>query len=158
MLCALSLLAGQGLGCSGTDADPDRLVREEVGGEEAASVTVRPVAGGPRTVFTVSTRMIFRPDEDGENYHFILRGPAGRQCERRRTSMIGFTPPEPLPERWSVHYAPSRFYLEPRLRRPRKITKTWCPGTFRGRVEFREPDQGKQNFIKLVGRFRFTVR
>jgi hypothetical protein len=119
-----------------------------------ALVWVSPPVGGPRTTFTVRARAIYRTGNLYDNYHFILRGPGKEGCRGRLASALGITQPGFLhTERRGIvklSYRPRRTgTIGPDVPR-----EPWCPGVYRGHVEFREPEVR----IRLIGPFSFRVR
>ena len=72
-------------------------------------LAVRPLVGTPETTFEVKAPATYRLFSEGgpwENYHFILRGPGGRQCRGVLRSALG------LQDRnngfYIAHYRPAR--------------------------------------------------
>ena len=144
-VAGLAALAGGGValtGGDGRDAPPSR--------GRTPVVTVAPAVGGPRTVFVARARAVEPLWPRWENYHFVLVGPGGRRCDRPMRSELGYETPEH--GHYVARYRPAR--ADPLD--AEAPAATWCPGTYRGRVELRNP--GPPAKRRVLGAFRFTVK
>ena len=108
-----------------------------------AAVVVTPSAGTPETGFHISTRAIYEVKQARDQYRFALAGWNRRGCARPATNVVGLTPP--------------------RRRTPRRVGLTlagpWCPGTWRGKVEFRDYRPRCGCFVRRrLGTFTVQVR
>ena len=109
--------------------------------------------GGPETAFHVEVRAAFPIRQIRDRYWFSLRGPGGRACETTVTSRIGITPPRRA-RHVSVDMAGVRV-----ANRRELVPGPWCPGVFRGRVEFRDWRPRTRNYaLRRIGTFTVEVR
>ena len=119
-----------------------------VGGADARFHNTRetyPRVGGVRTSFFVSFRAPFAAGRAGSFYDVTLRGPG--RCRRVFDATLG---PIRRGERVVLRLTPST--IEPLGTRRR-----WCPGRYRGVIEFCPCAQGDPRPIRVLGRVSFRV-
>jgi hypothetical protein len=119
----------------------------------ATPVEVDPTVGMPETVFHVEVRAEFPIRQTRDRYWFILRGPGGRRCETTVANRVGITPPRRA----------RRVFVDMpgvRVANGREVVPgPWCPGVFRGRVEFRDwRPRARRYVIRRMGTFSVEVR
>lgn len=88
-----------------------------------AAVAVSPTVGETDSVFKVTTTGDYQVRQYRDQYRFALGGWNRDGCDEPATNVVGLTPP-------------------PRRRTPRRLSLMlagpWCPGVWRGKVEFRD--------------------
>jgi hypothetical protein len=118
-----------------------------------SDITVDPLVGAPDTAFHVEVAAAFPIRQLRDRYWFILHGPGGRSCGASVTDRVGITPPRrarvvavDLP---GVRVANSR----------EVVPGPWCPGSFSGRVEFRDwRPRAHRYVIRRIGSFSVRVQ
>lgn len=132
-------------------------------------VSISPAEPSADDAITVRAHTLYgRGDRgDGSNYHFNLAGPTGEDCRDSFESAIGMS----AWERRSTErggevvirlYYPTRADRDPLTR---EQGATWCPGTYNGAVEWRNPinlerrtlANGIKVFGKLIGTYSFRI-
>ena len=150
-----ALVAGVGaVGASGMIGgdDDEAPPTSKATADESGPVVVDPAVGDPRTTFKARVRNEQNVGP-GDNYQFIFKGPGAADCKGTLSWSLGYLPDEP-----GAAWVRARFYpTRKRSGRPAKPT-TWCPGKFRGRVEFRDFDENENITRTTVGQIRFKVR
>jgi hypothetical protein len=123
------------------------------GGGAATTVSVDPSAGTPDTAFHVEVAALYKVRQLRDRYRFIVHGPGGESCEGSVTERVGVIP------------APRAATAGVDLPGVRVVTKRqvvpgpWCPGTFSGRVEFRDWRPKPHRYIvHRMGLFSFEVK
>jgi hypothetical protein len=102
-------------------------------------------------------RVRTRPKRAGgyDNYHVILRGPGGTDCRGRLDYALGHATEERRTEERTIVIRPRRLGLGgPRDKGP----PLWCPGAYRGHVEYRQPEREPPIPFERLGEFAFSVR
>jgi hypothetical protein len=117
----------------------------------ATTITIDPTAGTPDTAFNVSIPALYPIRQIKDRYWFIVHGPGGRQCDTSVTDRVGITPPRRA-KTVAVSLPGVRVIGDP------NDPGLWCPGTFNGRVEFRDWRPSRHRYvIHRIGTFSFTV-
>ena len=107
-----------------------------------AAVAVSPGAGGPDTAFEVTTRAVYPVVQSRDQYRFALRGWARDGCGKPATNVVGLTPPRRTRGRIGV-----------------ALAGPWCPGVWRGKVEFRDWRPRCRCYVRTrLGTFTVEVR
>ena len=118
----------------------------------ATTITVDPVAGTPDMAFTVSLPAIYPIRQIKDRYWFIVRGPGGSQCNSSVSDRVGITPPRRA-KTVAVTLPGVRVIGDP------NDAGLWCPGTFSGRVEFRDWRPRRHRYVvRRIGTFSFQVQ
>ena len=109
-----------------------------------ATVSVSPVVGQTDSVFKVTTTADYQVRQLRDQYRFALRGWNRDGCDAPATNVVGLTPP-------------------PRRRTPRRLSLMlagpWCPGFWRGKVEFRDWRPRCRCYVRRrLGTFTVEVR
>lgn len=109
-----------------------------------AAVAVSPGVGDTSTAFQISVRADYPVRQVRDQYRFALRGWNRDGCDRPATNVVGLTPP-------------------PRRRTPRRLgvmlAGPWCPGVWRGKVEFRDFRPRCRCYVRRrLGAFTVEVR
>jgi hypothetical protein len=161
-VCALGLACGGG-GDAGTTARRD-----------AATVTTRPdIAVRPAHPRTGDTLRVTFPTpyavgdithngaqaadpelgraQSFDNYHLIFGGPGGRDCLGRYRFRLGYPAVRARARMRTVDVPP------PGRQVPRRANARWCPGSYEGRVEFRQPERDPPIPFERLGTLRFVV-
>jgi hypothetical protein len=117
------------------------------------AVSVDPPVGDPETAFHVEVAAAFPIRQARDRYWFVLHGPGGRRCETTVTDRVGITPPRRA----------KRVFVDlpgVRVVNSREVVPgPWCPGTFRGHVEFRDWRPRARRFVvRRIGTFSVEVR
>lgn len=118
----------------------------------ATTITVDPAAGTPDTAFNVSLPATYPIRQIKDRYWFIVGGPGGTQCDSTVNDRVGITPPRRA-KTVAVSLPGVRVIGDP------NDPGLWCPGTFSGRVEFRDWQPRRHRYVKhRIGTFTFTVQ
>ena len=109
-----------------------------------AAVAVSPAVGEESTAFKITARADYQVRQARDQYRFALRGWNRDGCESPATNVVGLTPPprRPTPRRLSL-----------------MLAGPWCPGVWRGKVEFRDYRPRCRCYVRRrVGTFTVEVR
>jgi hypothetical protein len=118
-----------------------------------AAISVDPQVGDPDTVFHVEVPATFPIRQTRDRYWFILHGPGGRRCETTVTDRVGITPPRRA-KTVAVDLPGVRIVNSRRV-----VPGPWCPGRFKGRVEFRDwRPRTRKYVIRRIGEFVVQVK
>ena len=122
--------------------------------QAAPPVTADPEVGTPDTAFRVSVPATFPiKQKTRDRYWFFVHGPGGRQCETSVSERVGITPAG-HPRTVSVDLPGVRIVTSKQI-----VPGPWCPGTFTGRVEFRDWRPRTHRVVtRRIGTFSFTVQ
>ena len=118
-------------------------------GARSHPVRITPNPAHLRDAITFSWRTRYRSDNSLDGYRVIFSGPGGPHCTHR-TSFGGY-----VGMQTAVTFS-SRRDRNP----PPQVQLSWCPGSYTGKVDFRDYPFGKTAPIiyRLVGKFRLVVR
>jgi hypothetical protein len=118
-----------------------------------SAVEVDPLVGTPETSFHVEVAATFPIRQLRDRYWFVLHGPGGRQCETTVTDRVGITPPRRA-KRVAVDLPGVRVVSSRQI-----VPGPWCPGTFRGHVEFRDwRPRTRRYVVRRIGEFSVQVK
>ena len=106
---------------------------------------VYPEVSGVRTTFTVSFRAPFAANRAGTFYDVTLRGPG--RCRHVFEATLGRVR---RGERVVIRLTPSSI-------EPLRTRRRWCPGRYRGVLEFCPCAQGDPRPIRVLARVSFRV-
>ena len=119
----------------------------------ATTITVDPAVGPPDSVFHVELPALYRVHEIRDRYWFSLHGPGGESCETSVTDRVGVTPPRRATT-VSVDLPGVRI-----VTRKGVVPGPWCPGTFTGRVEYRDWKPKRHRYVvHKIGTFSVQVQ
>lgn len=123
-------------------------------------IDVAPNTGGLLTIFSVRTRARYKMRSPGDSYFVRLRGPFGTVCDEPRTEAFGLSWHPRYNNRRSnrfvrLGFSPRR--LDPNEGGPSHDLGPWCPGTYRGSIEFRRFIGNGRHRTRRIGTFAFTV-
>ena len=117
-----------------------------------SAITVEPMVGDPDTAFHIEVPATFPIRQTRDRYWFILHGPGGRRCETTVTDRVGITPPRRA-KKVAVDLPGVRIVNSRQI-----VPGPWCPGSFKGRVEFRDwRPRIRKYVIRRVGTFSVQV-
>jgi hypothetical protein len=86
-----------------------------------------------------------------DNYHVLFTGPGGKRCTERLHFELGWGALRRRAATRTVRIPPLRdeYAVKP--------AKSWCPGRYKGHVEFRQPDRSPPLPFPPLGSFSFRV-
>jgi hypothetical protein len=117
-----------------------------------SAVEVDPLVGTADSVFHVEVAASFPIRQLRDRYWFVLHGPGGRRCETTVTDRVGITPPRRA-RRVAVDLPGVRVVNSRQI-----VPGPWCPGTFRGHVEFRDwRPRARRYVVRRIGDFSVQV-
>jgi hypothetical protein len=113
---------------------------------------VTPVVGGPDTAFHAEIPALYKIKQIRDRYWFVVTGPGGLECETLVTDRVGVTPPRRA-KVVEVDLAGVRVANSEKV-----VPGPWCPGTFSGRVEYRDYQPKRHRIVRHhIGPITFRV-
>lgn len=129
-------------------------------GARSQPVRISPTPVHLRDTVVFSWRATYGTDNAQDGYRLRFTGPGGDQCRSRTTYTAGLTWPPQDNARYRNHRVQVSVGSRRQPNPPPAVGLSWCPGTYKGRLVFRDYPFGKTAPVvyRFVGTFQFRAR